>query len=123
MAVYLEWFLQLYPNSKYLFTEDDDEKAPARLKKVYANFVRDNVWRTPEFMALAPEASPLDKNGWPTDIATHSDRKCLAEYAANCGGSPSEVEIRGRWKGAKGGRIVFRYIKVSRHTKMQGLRR
>ena len=54
MAVYLEWFLKFYPNSKYLFTEDDSEKAPARLKTVYGKCLRDNVWRTPDFMDLAP---------------------------------------------------------------------
>ena len=62
MSIYLESFLELHPGSKYLFTEDDDDKAPTRLKKKYADNVRDNVWRTEDFIGLAPEASPLDKN-------------------------------------------------------------
>ena len=110
MSAYLESFLELHPGSKYLFTEDDDPKGPNRLKSKYASDVRDNVWRTDDFVALAPEASPLNKNGWPSDIGTHSGRKCPAEYAANCGRHVTEVEIRGRWKGQRGGRVVFRYV-------------
>ena len=59
-----------------------------------------------EFQALAPEDSVEG------DIASHSGRKCPAEYATNCGQPTNAVEIRGRWKGQKGGRIVFRYIRV-----------
>ena len=112
ISIYLESFLEQHPSSKYLFTKDDDVKAPNCLKTRYSGHIRDNVWRKPEFMELAPKASPVDKNGWPTDIGTHSCRKCPAEYAANNGASIVEVEIRGRWKGQKGGRVVFRYIKI-----------
>ena len=107
MSVYLEAFLKLHPGSKYLFTEDEDPRGSNRLKGKYASDVRDNVWRTDDFVALAPEASPLDKNGWPSDIGTHSGRKCPAEYAANCGRAVVE---RGRWKGQRGGRVVFHYV-------------
>ena len=46
------------------------------------------------------------------DIATHSGRKCPAQYATNCWAAGNEIEIRWRWKGQKGGRAVFRYINV-----------
>ena len=107
MSIFMESFLERHPNTKYLFTDDDDAKGPNRLKTAYSTAFRENIWRTTEFMDLSPEASPLDKHGWPTDIGTHSGRKCPAEYAANCGAHTIEVEIRGRWKGQKGGRVVF----------------
>ena len=108
----METFLELHPASKYLFTEDDDEKGPDRLKRHFSSCLRDNVWRKEDFIDLAPEVSPLGSNGWPSDIGTHSNRKCPAEYAANRGAHINEVEIRGRWKGQKGGRVVFRYVNI-----------
>ena len=112
MGIYLETFLDTHPDAKYLFTEDLDPKAPKRLKDTYSTALRTKVWRTAAFMELAPESSQVDTNCWTLDIGTPSGRKCPAEYAANCGGSPNEIEIRGRWKGLKGGRVVFRYIKA-----------
>ena len=102
MSIYMEYFLELHPRSKYLFTDDDD-KAPNRLKDRYTKNAREDVWRKPEFVELAPEAARVSPNGWATDIGSHSGRKCSAEYAANCGAAVIEVEIRGRWKGQKGG--------------------
>jgi len=112
MSVFLESFLQRHPGAKYLFTEDDDEKGPNRLKSKYSTAVRDNVWRQQEFIDLAPEVPPLSSNGWPSDTGTHSGRKCPAEYASNRGAHINEIEIRGRWKGQKGGRVVFRYVNI-----------
>ena len=112
MSIYLETYLMKEPISKYLFTDDTDKKAPERLKSTFARCLRENVWRTQEFIDLAPEDSLKDANGYPMDIGTHSGRKCPAEYATNCGAHSNETEIRGRWKGAKGGRVVFRYINV-----------
>ena len=112
MSIYLESFLEMFPNSKYLFTEDDNKKAPCRLKSTYTNALREKVWRKQAFIKLAPEAGPIDANMYPTDIASHSSCKCPVEYATNSGASSNEVEIRGRWKGQKGGRVVFRYINV-----------
>ena len=107
MSVYLESFLERHPGSKYLFTEDDDAKAPNRLKSKYAKHLREEIWHKPEFIDLRPETGPVDSNGWPTDIGTHSGRKCPTEYAALCGAVYIEIEIRGRWKGQKGGRVIF----------------
>ena len=108
----MESFLERHPGSKYLFTEDDDEKGPGRLIGKYSRGVRDNVFRQQEFIDLAPETPPLGKNGWPSNTGTHSGRKCPAEYASNRGAHINEIEIRGRWKGQKGGRVVFRYVNI-----------
>ena len=102
----------MFPNLKYLITEDDNKKAPGQLKSTYTNALRAHVWRKQEFIKLAPEAGPTDTNGYPTNIASQSVCKCPVEYATNFGASSNEVEICGRWKGQKGGRVVFRYINV-----------
>ena len=81
MSVFMELFLERHPNSKYLFTENDDAKGPNRLKAKYLKVLWEEVWRNPEFIYLAPEASPLHSHDWPTNINTHSGRKCPAEYA------------------------------------------
>ena len=106
MSIYLESFLEMHPDSKYLFTADDHEKAPNRLKSRYTKMMKEVVWQCGEFRDLAPAGSVEG------DIASHSGRKCPAEYATNCGASTNAVEIRGRWKGQKGGRVVFWYINV-----------
>jgi len=85
MSIYLESFLEMFPNSKYLFTEDDNKKAPGQLKSTYTHALRTHVWQKQEFIKLAPEAGPTDINGYPTDIASHSGCKCPVEYATNSG--------------------------------------
>ena len=40
MSIYLESFLEMFLNSKYLFTEDDNKKAPGQLKSTYTNALR-----------------------------------------------------------------------------------
>ena len=62
------------------------------------------AWSKQEFKDLS--------EGEPGDIGTHSKRKLPANYARNCGEHSEDVEIRGRWKGAKGGKIINRYIDV-----------
>ena len=92
MSIYLESFLEMFPNSKYLFTEDDNKKAHCRLKSTYTNALREKVWQKQAFIKLAPEAGPIDDNGYPTDIASHSSRKCPTEYATNSGASSNKVD-------------------------------
>ena len=53
MSIYLESFLEMFPNSKYLFTEDDNKKAPGQLKSNYTNALRAHVWSKQEFIKLA----------------------------------------------------------------------
>ena len=92
----MESFLESHPNSKYLFTDDDDTKGPICLKAKDSKVLQNEVWRKPKFIDMGPEVSPLDSHGWTTDIGTHSNGKCPTEYAANCGANTVEVEIRGR---------------------------
>ena len=107
MAIHLESFLEKHPASKYLFTSDVAREAPDRLKHTFSEQLRKVVWQQSEFKLLS-DGTPEGAVG----IGTHSGRKCPAEYASNCGRSPNEVEIRGRWKGQTGGRVVFRYITI-----------
>ena len=65
MSVYLEAQLKMFPDSKYLFTEDDHKKAPNRFKSHYTLAFRDNVWQKPEFIALVLQVAPFNKNGFP----------------------------------------------------------
>jgi len=83
MSIYLESFLDMFPNLKYLITEDDNKKAPGQLKSNYTNALRAHVWQKQEFIKLVSEAGLTDINGYPTDIASHSVCKCPVGYAAN----------------------------------------
>ena len=85
MSIYLESFLEMFPNSKYLFTEDDNKKAPGQLKSNYTNALRAHVWQKQEFIKLTPEAGPTDTNGYLANIASHSGHKCPVECATNSG--------------------------------------
>ena len=108
MSTYLESYLEKNPTSKYLFTPDEDDEAPKRLKNTFASRLRTVVWKKKEFKDLADELCDDENRG----VGTHSGRKYPAEFATNCGCNYNEVEIRGRWKGQKGGRVVFRYINI-----------
>ena len=94
-------FLESYPDASYLFTEQEDYwkdtpkgpklmKASDRLKNKYRSNLTEVVWSKEEFI----------------------DLKLPSTYAVNCGATWEEVEIRGRWKGSRGGKFVNRYIDV-----------
>ena len=85
----------MHPDSKYLSTDDQDGKAPYRVKKCFANRLRTVVWKKAEFKELGNKLNVDENRG----VGTHSGRKYPAEYATNCGCSFNEVEICGRWKG------------------------
>ena len=104
MAIYLEEFLRLHPNAKYLFTEDLDDKAPTRLKNNCRNAFNRHVYSVEEFLDLVD----VDED---CGLGTHSTRKGAANEARRQGGLADEIEIRGRWK-QNGRRVVFRYIDV-----------
>ena len=105
-------FLERHPSSKYLFTKDGDEKGPDRPEGTFSRCLRDNVWRKEECIELAPKVSLLDSNGWPSNIGTRSNHECPEEYAVNRGAHINKVEIRWRWKGQKGGRVVSWYVNM-----------
>lgn len=104
LANYLEEYLRLFPDAKYLFTDKDTETAPKNLIAQYRGRLEKVVWKNQDFMALAAED---DEQG----VGTHSYRKFPSNYARGCGCTPDEIEIRGRWK-TQGHRVVFRYIDV-----------
>ena len=104
LGLHLESFLELHPETKYLFTEKDGKNAPKNLKAKYRRTLGKAAWSKDEFKDLS--------EGEDGDIGTHSKRKLPATYAVACGCTWEEVEIRGRWKGGKGSRVINRYIDV-----------
>jgi hypothetical protein len=117
LGLHLESFLAENPNPTYLFTAQEDTtkidpvtgkhkiiKASTRLKNQYRMKLKRAAWSRRGFR----EISETDGS----DIGTHSKRKLPSNFAANCGAHGEEVEIRGRWKGTRGGKIVNRYIDV-----------
>ena len=115
MGLHLESFLELYPDASYLFNEQEDywkdtpkgpklKKVSDRLKNKYRSNLCKVFWSKEEFTDLS--------DGNCADVQTHSKRKLPTTYAVNCCATWEEVEIRGRWKGSRGGKIVNRYINV-----------
>jgi len=90
-------------NTRYLFGDHPDEDEPMRMNANYANNLN-KVWKKNEFKELAAEVRG--------EIGTHSIRKFASTWAAEHGCTANEVEIRGRWKGGRNGRIVNLYINV-----------
>ena len=79
MAIFLEEFLRLHPNAKYMFTMDLDDKAPSRLKNnCRNNFIR-HVYTVEDFMELAREDEEAG-------LGTHSTRKGATNDARRGGG-------------------------------------
>lgn len=114
-AAYLECTLAGRQHKKYLFEEWDDDAAPDRLNARYAR-VLSKLWKNPEFRRLSAQT--------PGSLGTHSLRKFPATWCAQQGCSDPEIEIRGRWKGKKNGRVVNRYISVEQlptDAKLAGL--
>ncbi|KAL7545057.1 hypothetical protein ACHAWF_008422 [Thalassiosira exigua] len=111
--------LERFPHAKYLFIEHMEKDAPDNLKEVWRTRLRNLVWNTPEFADVAvmfDEEIEEEgaRSGSVSTIGTHSKRKFAADYAANSGNLETWIEIRGRWKQKRGGKIVFLYI---RHKK------
>ena len=92
MSIYLESYLEKYPDSQYLFLSDKDLKAPDRLKGTFVSRLRKVVWKTDEFKEISDNANDDENCG----IGTHSGGKLPAEYARNCGCDHDEVKIHGR---------------------------
>mmetsp|Transcript_36970 Transcript_36970/g.89819 ORF Transcript_36970/g.89819 Transcript_36970/m.89819 type:complete len:692 (-) Transcript_36970:70-2145(-) len=105
LSIYLESYLEQSPNAVFLFTEDLelDEAAAERLKARYSTALR-KLWK------LAEWKSVIDELDLALNVGTHSNRKYPATHASNKGCSKPEIEIRGRWQGEGGGRVVNVYI-------------
>eukprot|EP00985_Skeletonema_marinoi_P019559 scaffold11256_cov65-Skeletonema_marinoi.AAC.1 len=113
LGIYLESYLAAHPDPKYLFTEHVNihpvshvDQAPDNIKNKWRQRLKKVVWSRPEF----EDVECMDEDENEGGVGTHSRRKFAADYASNCGHSETAIEIRGRWKRLRGGRIVFQYI-------------
>lgn len=93
--------------SKYLFGQPDrdDSDEPLRANSRYTNALR-NMWKKKQVLK---DLIRLTKG----EIGSHSLRKLAATMSVRKGCTEQETEIRGRWKGKRGGSIVNRYINPS----------
>ena len=96
LSIYLESYLEQFPEAEYLFTEDSSNNTVDRLKNRFRTALGKVVWDSDEFKAVMDE---LDRD---EGVGTHSQRKYPATHAANMGCTPAEIEIRGRWKKKNG---------------------
>jgi len=104
MGIYMEEYLRLHPQAKYLFTPDMDAKAPNRLKSNHRNNLDRHVLHVEDFQELCDEEEELG-------LGTHSWRKGAANEARKQRALADKIEMRGRWK-PQGRRVVFRCIDV-----------
>ena len=118
LASHLESRLSSNDQSRFLFGStgrvDDDE--PNRINDKYTKCLR-QVWKNNQEMR---ELLVQNKGG----LGSHSIRKFGATWSAEHGCSYIEVEIRGRWRGKKNGRVVNRYINPEQlpiDTKVAGI--
>ena len=75
LAMCLEECLRRNPNAKYLFTEDMDDGAPARLKQNHRNNMDRHVFKNDEFVEMAVESDQS------VGLGTHSFRKGATDEA------------------------------------------
>jgi hypothetical protein len=104
LAGYLESLFECHwGNARFLFGERNDNDEPTRSNNNYSNALKAQ-WKKDEFKELASQVCG--------GIGTHSVRKFGATWAAEHGCTPQDMEMRGRWKGDKSGRVVNLYINV-----------
>jgi len=104
LAVYLEIRLteEGGGNNEYLFSSDVDDEAPKRSLAAFTKAINKKVFGNPAFRAISRMT--------PGDLGVHSNRKFPATWATLMGALQHEIDVRGRWKGAKGSRVSTRYI-------------
>jgi len=104
LAIYLELKFSRDGSlhSKYLFTDDVDDEAPKQSFAAYSRAVKKQVFENASFVLL----SRLTAGG----LGIHSIRKIAPSWIKMLGGTQDEIETRGRWKRATGGRVSSRYI-------------
>jgi len=103
-------------HSKYLFTDEVDEKAPKRCLAAYSRAVKKQVFDNPAFLELSRQTAG--------GLGVHSIRKFPASWIKMIGGTQDEIDVRGRWKGKSGNRVSTRYINPEQQytdAKMAGL--
>ena len=93
LAVYLDGWPQQHPHSKFMFTDNNDDKlGPRNINLQFRNRLQTVAWNHPEFVALANEEA-LDKRG----IGTHSNCKWAATCVSRLGCSDVMIQYHGRW--------------------------
>lgn len=107
LACYMESRLTSHQQGRFLFGDRNDDDEPDRLNERYCRVLR-QCWAKPEFQEIMAQVRG--------SLGSHSNRKFPATWCAEHGCADPEVEIRGRWKGKKNGRIVNRYISVEQLT-------
>jgi hypothetical protein len=107
LACYLESLLSNTHHGRYLFGDRDDDTEPDHANSQYCNTLR-KCWAEPEFVAL------LAKIKGSLDL--QSNRKFPATWCDEKGCTDADMEVRGRWKGGKNGRVVNGYISVEQLT-------
>jgi Transcriptional activator of glycolytic enzymes len=104
LACYLESrFTENWGSARFLFGDRNDDDEPLRMNHNYGNILK-KQWSSREFKDLVAEVRG--------SIGTHSIRKFASTWASEHGCTYNEVEIRGRWKGGRNGRVVNLYINV-----------
>ncbi|CAJ1935012.1 unnamed protein product [Cylindrotheca closterium] len=81
LSIYLELYLEQFPQAVLLFTEDlelANDAATERLKARYRSALT-STWNTAEFKSV------IDESDYGLKIGTHSQRKLPATYASNKG--------------------------------------
>jgi hypothetical protein len=104
LGCYIESRLTEGLQSRFLFGESDHDDEPQRVNHYYQRRIR-AAWTNPEFV-LMHQQNGTDK------IGTHSLQKFPSTWAKRNGCRDDDIEIRGRWKGKRRGRIVNRYISL-----------
>jgi hypothetical protein len=104
---YLESRLTGHQQGRFLFGDSNDNEEPDRINARYCGVLR-QCWNRPDFQELLAQIRG--------SLGSHSNRKFPATWCAENGCNDPEVEIRGRWKGKKNGRVVNRYISVEQLT-------
>jgi hypothetical protein len=104
LGTYLETFLSKRAGGhRFLFGDSDEDDEPIRINERYQQTLCE-TWKAPRMVDLSKQY----KGG----LGTHSVRKFPCTWAAEHGVCQDHTEIRGRWKGGKGGKTVNRYINV-----------
>ena len=104
LASFLESKLGSSNSNKFLFGEADDEDEPGHINSTHQRLLRTLWSKNPEMLQLLA----LTRGS----LGSHSLRKFPATWCSEHGCSDREVEIRGRWKGQKNGRIANKHINV-----------
>lgn len=104
LASHLEERIGNGEQSRFLFgaAGRNDEDEPGRINSKYTGMLR-KIWKeNPEMQELIRSTGGA--------LGSHSIRKFGATWCSEHGCADIEVEVRGRWRGKKNGRVVNRYI-------------